>query len=97
MSWLAVLSLCASYLFFTAPLGIALGFIAKSEIDNNPDTLRGRGVANAAIIIGIASFLYLSYTVIHYRQAVSDWAFADPYNATAGYGHSPKPEYKLIP
>lgn len=97
MSWLAVVSLCASYLFFTAPLGIILGFVAKSEINNNENTLRGRGVANAAIIIGFASFAYIAIAYYNYTENVKAWERVYDINIHSAQGVGPRPEFKLFP
>ena len=68
-SGLAVASLCCSVggvlIFFIWPLtaiaGIILGFLALSHIDRSRDTVSGRGLAIAGIIVG---FFVVAITII---------------------------------
>jgi Domain of unknown function (DUF4190) len=53
ISGLTIAGFCTAW--FIGPLGIALSAFALSEINNNQDTLRGKGFAKWGIGIGILS------------------------------------------
>ena len=66
ISWLSIVSICASMFFFSAPLGIILGFIARQEIKNNPKSLTGIRISNWSIGLGFSCIAYAAICYAHY-------------------------------
>ena len=54
--------------WFFGPIGIILSALAISEVNRNPETLRGKGLAKWGLGLGIFGTLVICYSIFYHLE-----------------------------
>jgi len=68
VSPLSILGFALSGVLVLAPISLVLSLVAISEIKHNEDTLRGRGLARAGVVLSCLSFVWLGFCGVVYQH-----------------------------